>query len=134
MTFISMSQTLLEEIIMRQTNFKLALSAKALGPMLAALIIVGLTPSLAGAQVLYGSLVGNVADQNGAVVQGATITITNQGTNQVREATSGSDGEYTISNILPGVYDVKVTKQGFTTSTQTDLTITANNILPAELA
>ena len=122
-----MSQTLLKEIMMRQTCFKLTLSAPALWALLAVLLTVGLTPSLADAQVLYGSLVGNIADQNGAVVQGATITITNKGTNQVREATSGSDGEYTISNILPGVYDVKVTKQGFTTSTQTDLTISANN-------
>src|SRR5262245_2724732 len=134
MTFISMSQTLLEEIIMRQTNFKLALSAKALGPMLAALLIVGLTPGLAGAQVLYGSLVGNIADQNGAVVQGATVTITNKGTGQVREAITNSDGEYTIVNVLPGIYDVKVTKQGFTTYTQTDLTITANNITRTDVA
>src|SRR5215510_11733488 len=134
MTFISMSQTLLEEIIMRRTYFKLALSVKVLAPMLAALLTVGLTPGLARAQVLYGSLVGNVTDQNGAVVPGATITITNKGTNQVREATSGSDGEYTIANVLPGVYDVKVTKQGFNTFTQTDLTITANNIMRADVA
>src|SRR5215510_12128549 len=134
MTFISMSQTLLEEIIMRRTYFKLALTVKVLAPMLAALLTVGLTPGLARAQVLYGSLVGNVTDQNGAVVPGATVTITNKGTNQVREATSGSDGEYTITNVLPGVYDVKVTKQGFNTFTQTDLTITANNIMRGDFS
>src|SRR5262245_23936522 len=132
MIFISMSQTLLEEIIMRQKCFKMTPPAKALVAMLAALLTVGLTPGLAGAQVLYGSLVGNVTDQNGAVVPGATVTIINKGTNQVREATSGSDGEYTITNVLPGVYDVKVTKQGFNTFTQTDLTITANNIMRAD--
>ncbi len=119
---------------MRQTHIKLTLSAKALVAMLAALLTVGLSPSLAGAQVLYGSLVGNVADQNGAVVQGATVTITNKGTNQVREASTNSDGEYTITNVLPGVYDVRVTKQGFTSFTQTDLTITANNIKRADVS
>src|SRR5215510_1946490 len=129
-----MSQTLLEEIIMRQKCFKMTPPATALVALLAALLTVGLTPGLARAQVLYGSLVGNVTDQNGAVVPGATITITNKGTNQVREATSGSDGEYTIANVLPGVYDVKVTKQGFNTFTQTDLTITANNIMRADVA
>src|SRR5262245_35270763 len=134
MAFISMSQTLLKEIIMRQTYFKLALSAKVLGAILTALLTIGLTPGLAEAQVLYGSLVGNVTDQNGAVVQGATVTITNKGTNQVREATSNSDGEFTITNVLSGVYDVKVTKQGFTTFTQTDLSITANNITRADVA
>ena len=134
MTFISMSQTLLEEIIMRQKCFKIAPPAKALVALLATLLTVGLTPGLARAQVLYGSLVGNVTDQNGAVVTGATVTITNKGTNQVRETTSGSDGEYTITNVLPGVYDVKVTKQGFNTFTQTDLTITANNIMRGDFS
>src|SRR5215510_2618933 len=129
-----MSQTLLEEIIMRQKCFKMTPPATALVALLAALLTVGLTPGLARAQVLYGSLVGNVTDQNGAVVPGATVTITNKGTNQVREATSGSDGEYTITNVLPGVYDVKVTKQGFNTFTQTDLTITANNIMRGDFS
>ena len=96
---------------MRQKYFKLALSAKALVALLAAFLTVCLTPGLANAQVLYGSLVGNVADQNGAVVPGATVTITNKGTGQVREATTSSDGEYTITNVLPGVYDIKVTNQ-----------------------
>jgi hypothetical protein len=129
-----MGQTLLKEIIMRQKYFKLALSAKALVALLAAFLTVSVTPGLANAQVLYGSLVGSVTDQNGAVVQGATVTITNKGTSQVREATTNSDGEYTITNVLPGVYDVKVAKQGFTTFTQTNLTITANNITRADVA
>src|SRR5262245_35731913 len=134
MAFISMSQTLLEEIIMRQTYFKPALSPKVLGAILTALLTIGLTSGLAEAQVLYGSLVGNVTDQNGAVVSGATVTITNKGTNQVREATSNSDGEFTITNVLSGVYDVKVAKQGFTTFTQTNLTITSNNITRADVS
>src|SRR5215813_5486118 len=108
-----MSQTLLEEIIMRQTCFKLTLSMKASGALLAVLLTVGLTPSLAGAQVLYGSLVGNITDQNGAVVSGATVTIVNKGTSQMREAATSELGEYSITNILPGDYEVKVTKQGF---------------------
>src|SRR5215475_961288 len=133
MTFISMGQTLLEEIIMRQKCFKLTLSVKASGSLIAVLLTVGLTPSLACAQVLYGSLVGNITDQNGAVVSGATVTITNKGTGQLREAVSNESGEYSISNILPGDYDVKVTKQGFSTFTQTDLKITANNLTRVEV-
>src|SRR5262252_515748 len=125
---ILMSQTLLEEIIMRQTCFKLTLSVKALAPLFAVLLTVGLTPSLAGAQVLYGSLVGNVTDQNGAVIPSATVTITNKGTGQTRETATNESGEYSITNILPGDYDVKVTKQGFSTFTQTGLKITSNNL------
>jgi hypothetical protein len=79
-------------------------------------------------QVLYGSLVGNVVDQNSATVSGATVTITNKGTGQVRETTTNAEGEYSLINILPGTYDLRVTMQGFTTFTQTNLMITANNI------
>ncbi len=118
---------------MRQTCFKLALSVKVLGATLAALLIVGLASGPADAQVLYGSLVGNVVDQNGAVVQGASVTITNKGTSQVREATTNTSGEYSIINVLPGVYDIKVTKQGFTTYTQTELNVTANNALRVDV-
>jgi hypothetical protein len=123
-----LSQTLLKETTMRHLCSRLALPAKALGALLAVLLTVGLAPGLANAQVLYGSLVGNVVDQNGAVVPGATVTITNKGTGQVREATTNSDGEYTITNVLSGAYDIKVSKQGFTTFTKTDQTISANNI------
>jgi Carboxypeptidase regulatory-like domain/TonB dependent receptor len=98
--------------------------------LLSALIIalIAISPSPATAQVLYGSIVGNVTDQNRAVVPGATVTITNKGTGQVLVSTTNPDGEYTINNVLPGTYDVKVTKDGFTTFTKTSLTITANNV------
>src|SRR5215475_13611395 len=125
---IPMSQTLLKEITMRNICSKLALPAKALGALLAGLLTAGMAPGLANAQVLYGSLVGNVTDQNGAVVAGATVTIINKGTCQIREAATSESGEYSITNILPGDYDVKVTKQGFSTFTQTGLKITSNNL------
>ncbi len=113
---------------MRQIFTKLWSSPRQRGVILAVALTVSFASSLADAQVLYGSLTGNVADQNGAVVPGATVVITNKGTGQVRETITNSDGEYTISNVLSGVYDLKVTKQGFTTFTKTDLTITANNV------
>ncbi|MGH9846964.1 MAG: carboxypeptidase-like regulatory domain-containing protein, partial [Blastocatellia bacterium] len=82
---------------MRNICSKLALPAKALGALLAVLLTVGLTPSLARAQVLYGSLVGNVTDQNGAVVAGATVTISDKTTGLMRETTSREDGDYAIT-------------------------------------
>ena len=83
----------------------------------------------ANAQVLYGSVTGNVSDQSGAVVPNASVSLTNTGTGQVREATTGDDGAYTITSVLPGIYDLKVTKQGFTTYSETSVNVTANNIL-----
>lgn len=102
-------------------------TARLTGLMLALLLAVGLLPGVASAQVLYGSLVGNVTDDNGAVISGATVTVTNKGTGQTREAVTNNDGEYSIINILSGIYDVKVSKAGFNSFTQTNLTISANN-------
>ncbi|MDX2029624.1 MAG: TonB-dependent receptor [Blastocatellia bacterium] len=119
---------------MRQVRETLGSFARAAGLMFALLLIAGTMADIASAQVLYGSVVGNVADQNGAVIAGATVTLTNKGTGQVREASTNAEGEYSINNVLPGTYDVKVTKQGFTTYTKTDQIISANNVTRVDLA
>ena len=71
-----------------------------------------LVPSL-NAQVLYGSVVGTVKDQTGAVVPGATVTITNAQTGQTREAVTDTAGNYSIINVLVGTYDLSVAMTGF---------------------
>jgi hypothetical protein len=78
--------------------------------------------------VLYGTIVGNVQDEKGAVVPGATVTITNKETGQTRETMTNESGDYSFPNLLPGVYDIKITKQGFATFTKTDLSVSTNNI------
>src|SRR4030095_9380544 len=130
---IPMSQTLLKEITMRNICSKLAPPANALGALLAVLLTVGLASSLADAQVLSGCVVGNITEQNGAVVAGATVTITDKTTGRTRETVSREDGDYSITNILPGVYEAKVTKQGFSTYSKIDLVITANNVARADV-
>jgi Carboxypeptidase regulatory-like domain/TonB dependent receptor len=87
-------------------------SLHRVGPLLAALVLsVAATPAMA--QVLYGSIVGNVTDAQGAAVPGATVTIVNKETNLTREATADEEGNYSLVNVLPGSYDVKVSLQGF---------------------
>jgi hypothetical protein len=79
---------------------------------LAALIVGGAaTPAIS--QVLYGSVVGNVTDAQGAIIPGATVTITNKENNLTRDATTNEEGNFSIGNVLPGIYDVKVSLQGF---------------------
>jgi len=65
------------------------------------------------AQVLYGSVVGTVTDQTGAVVPEAAVTITNINTGQTREGTTDAAGYYSIPNVLEGTYDLSVKKTGF---------------------
>lgn len=89
--------------------------------------------SISWAQVLYGSITGVVEDASGAAVPRATVTATNTGTNQTAETTSDDAGRYTLPNLLPGTYDVKVVAQGFRGYTQTGLNITANTTTRAEV-
>jgi len=79
-------------------------------------------------QVLYGTLVGNVKDPSGAAVPGATVTVVNTGTNVSRETITNETGAYTLSNILPGAYTLKVTLTGFKEFTQTGVQVTLNNV------
>jgi len=69
--------------------------------------------SMAAAQVPTATLVGRVTDASHAPVPGATIQVRNVNTNEIRTAQTGADGEYTVSNLLPGLYDVIIGQAGF---------------------
>lgn len=81
--------------------------------VLAGLIV--LVSQNAGAQALYGSLVGNVVDDSGARIPGAMVTVTRTETNQVSEQITPENGTYSFPNLLPGTYQVTVTLPGFKT-------------------
>ena len=67
----------------------------------------------ANAQILYGSITGVVKDAQGATVPGATVTAVNNETNLTRDTVTNAEGVYTLTNVLPGPYDVKVSLPGF---------------------
>jgi hypothetical protein len=115
------------EEIMRQPYFKLAISVKALGALLAVLLTVGLAPGLAHAQILYGSLVGNVADQNGAVLPGVSVSITNTGTGLKLDTITDATGSYIFRNLLPGEYDMTLSLKGFKEMRQSAIIVSAGN-------
>ncbi|MDQ3253277.1 MAG: carboxypeptidase-like regulatory domain-containing protein, partial [Acidobacteriota bacterium] len=97
-----------------------------LGVLLPMLLMIGLYAPSGLAQVLYGTVVGNVKDESGAVINGATITATNTETGLAREVTTNDNGDYTIQNVLPGNYDVKIVRTGFATFTTTAVPVTTN--------
>src|SRR5688572_19148931 len=81
------------------------------------------------AQALYGTLVGNVADETGAVVPGATVAITHKETNQTREQPTSVSGAFSFPNLAPGTYDVVVTLPGFRTFSGRDITVNTGAIV-----
>ena len=62
-----------------------------------------------------GTISGTITDGTGAVVPGATVTITNQGTSQVRTSITDDTGHYTVSLLPIGTYTVAATASGFNT-------------------
>ena len=72
------------------------------------------------------SMVVTVVDQNGAIVEGANVTVTNTATGATREAASGDEGTATIAGLpLTGEYKVHVIMTGFTAEDATGLTLRA---------
>jgi hypothetical protein len=104
------------------------------GLSLAALMAAALLSASANAQVLYGSMVGNVVDNNGAAVPSATVRITNKATNQSRETVTGSEGTYNFSTVQTGFYDISVSKNGFKTFTRSNVEVTLNNITRSDIS
>jgi hypothetical protein len=101
-----------------------------------ALILAFATGGLnqAFAQVLYGSLVGNVTDPNGGVVPNATVTATDQGTGVSKTATTDSAGSYQFVDLQPGIFTIKVAVPGFKTSETHDLAVSTNNVTRSDVA
>ncbi len=68
------------------------------------------------AQAISGDLVGTVLDASGSGVPNATVTATNTATSGKTAARAGSNGQYRLSNLPPGTYDLSAGATGFTTS------------------
>jgi hypothetical protein len=84
------------------------------------------------AQVLYGSVIGTIADQSGAGLPKAHVLVTNRATGVQRETEADENGHYRVTDLPPGEYDLKVTAGGFKPLTQTSLRIGANTVAIAD--
>ena len=91
-------------------------------------MVLTLGSPVASAQVLYGSIVGTVTDQSGAVIPKADVKAVNPQTGETREVTTDAAGRFTIGNVLPGVYEIHVTATGFSAVTTTGVTATINTV------
>ncbi|HEV8368736.1 MAG TPA: TonB-dependent receptor [Pyrinomonadaceae bacterium] len=96
------------------------------------LLSVLFVSTAAWAQVLYGSIVGNVSDPNGAAVQGAKVDLTNLATGAVSTTTTDENGSYKINDLQIGTYKVSVSKASFKTTLKEDVRIEANKTLRSD--
>lgn len=80
------------------------------------------------AQVLYGTISGNVTDSSGAVVAGAQVTALEVQTGVSQTAASDSVGIYRFSALLPGTYKVTISAQGFTRQETLGVIVNGNEV------
>jgi hypothetical protein len=93
-----------------------------------------LATSTANAQAISGDVIGTVVDATGAAVPGATVTVENIATGVKATATTSQAGEYRVSNLLPGTYNVTVTAKGFTAASVKNLSVELNRAVTANVA
>jgi len=81
--------------------------------LLLLLLLLLAVPFTLQAQQYSGTLTGTVTDSSGAAVSGATVTVTNNGTNAAYTAKTSASGNYTVAQLAVGTYTVKVEQTGF---------------------
>jgi carboxypeptidase family protein/TonB-dependent receptor-like protein len=89
----------------------------------AAVFFTLMAGAVAHAQVTGATLSGTVTDPSGGVVANAAVSATNTATSVTRNTASDTAGLYTIPNLAPGTYDIKVSATGFSTSVQSGLAL-----------
>ena len=92
------------------------------------LILVCLLALSAAAQTNLGTITGTITDPAGAVVPNAPIEAKNTATGAVYPVASSATGNYTISQLPLGTYEMSVTVAGFKKYTRTGITVEAFGI------
>ena len=92
------------------------------GVIISALAVV-CTAGAAFAQVQTGSLSIKAIDDQGAVMPGATVSITSPVLPRAVEGVTDSGGVFQVPGLTPGTYTIKVTLQGFQTFIRQDLVL-----------
>src|SRR6266849_5886241 len=103
--------------------------------MVCVLLFLVCTVLPAAAQKFTGSISGVVSDRSGAVVPGASVTVTNKGTGDTRTAATNRQGEYEFPDLPAGVYDVQIKQTSFKgfLSTGVEVHVSSNAVVDATL-
>jgi len=97
-----------------------------------ALIFFGfISPALAQST---STILGVVKDSSGGVVAGATITVQNTDTAQIRTVTTSEDGSFRVPALQAGHYSLRVERAGFKTATRPDLPLDVAQELAVNMA
>lgn len=87
------------------------------------LLVCLLTSGVALAQVRNSTITGTVTDASGAVIPKATVTVTNQLTNEAVKTQSGPVGDYTVPYLAAGQYALSIDAPGFKSYRENDIAV-----------
>src|ERR1051325_4382696 len=97
---------------------------KCLVPVLAVFILsLGLIHEGVAQSTYTSQLTGVVSDASGAVIPGAKVTLTDEGTNIAANNVTNGSGIYLFTNVRPGTYTIRVEMSGLTTQERKGLTL-----------
>jgi hypothetical protein len=85
------------------------------------------------AQVEQGRFVGQIADSQGSLIAGASVRLTNTGTNIVQAAVTDGTGNYVITPVAAGEYLLSVSAPGFATTTTSKIEVQVGQIVREDL-
>jgi hypothetical protein len=107
------------------------MSSKRVALLLAALFcLFAVTPSsLFGQAASTGTVAGTITDPSGGAIVGATVTLTDTATSSARTSATNESGRYFFANVVPGKYNVSVSKTGFRVSKLNDQEVTVGAAL-----
>lgn len=94
-----------------------------------------LTANAVFGQGTTGQVSGTVVDPNGALVQGASVKLTNSETNQTRDSVTNEEGFFSFQLLPPARYAVEITAQGFAAyKSEVFVNITQTTVVEAALS
>ncbi len=88
-----------------------------------------LLPAHASAQAIYGTVTGQIQDDSGGAVPGATVQLVNEATGLQLDAFSDETGTYTVRNVTAGPYTLRASLQGFKEYVQTGIPVTPGGVV-----
>src|SRR5262245_41420706 len=99
-----------------------------------ALVLTLVCASAAFAQSASGSIQGTVKDETGAVLPGATVTITNTDTAHARTLATDAGGRFVAPDLPPGPYEIKAELSGFSSVVRSGVTLTVGRAAVVDLS
>src|SRR5437763_9188291 len=93
---------------------------------LAVLALSAMYVPTASGQAVYGSIIGTVTDPSGAAVPNAKVTVTSVGKGTSDTTTTNDSGNYSVTHLIPDVYNVKVEAPGFKAFEEKNIPVSAD--------